>query len=130
MAGWALDDCTLQNGCLWAVPGSHKQGVHKHFVRKAAPEIGTEMISSDPSGPDRPYDDWDKTGVIPLEIPAGSLVVLHAGLVHYSQENRSHFSRHAYSIHVIDGKEGVTYPKENWLQRPEEFPFREIVLHT
>ena len=35
-------------------------------------------------------------------------------------------ARHAYSIHVVDGKEGVHYPKDNWLQRPEEHPFQEI----
>ncbi|KAJ1410745.1 hypothetical protein B484DRAFT_336272 [Ochromonadaceae sp. CCMP2298] len=26
---WALHDCALDNGCLWAVPGSHLLGVHR-----------------------------------------------------------------------------------------------------
>ena len=104
--------------------------MHKHFVRKSKPgEVGTEIIPADPNAPERGYDDWDMTGAIPLETPAGSLVVLHAGLVHYSEANKSDKSRHAYSIHVIDGKEGVTYPKSNWLQRPEAHPFREIVIN-
>ena len=25
---WSLDKCTVDNGCLWAVPGSHKQGTY------------------------------------------------------------------------------------------------------
>lgn len=24
---WSLDRCTVNNGCLWAVPGSHKHGI-------------------------------------------------------------------------------------------------------
>ena len=30
---WPLEDCTKENGCLWAVPGSHKDGVKRLFVR-------------------------------------------------------------------------------------------------
>ena len=33
---WALEDSTKQNGCLWALPGIHKQGVARHFIRKWA----------------------------------------------------------------------------------------------
>ena len=31
---WALEDATKQNGCLWALPGAHAQGVARHFIRK------------------------------------------------------------------------------------------------
>ena len=30
---WALEDSTKQNGCLWALPGSHKDGVARRFLR-------------------------------------------------------------------------------------------------
>lgn len=31
---FALDDATIENGCLWALPGSHKEyPVNKRFVR-------------------------------------------------------------------------------------------------
>ena len=33
---WALEDSTKQNGCLWALPGIHQQGVARHFIRKWA----------------------------------------------------------------------------------------------
>lgn len=28
----ALDDATLENGCLWMIPGSHKFDLHKRMV--------------------------------------------------------------------------------------------------
>ena len=120
---WALDDCTLNNGCLWAVPGSHNLGVHRRFRRRDPPNEGTEFI---PLEPDR----WDLSEAVPLVIPKGSLVVLHNALVHFSKENTSPAPRHAYSIHIVDGREGVLYPEDNWLQRPAEFPFREIADAT
>ena len=33
---WALEDSTKQNGCLWALPGAHAQGVARHFIRRYA----------------------------------------------------------------------------------------------
>ena len=116
---WALDDCHVNNGCLWAVPGSHKLGVHRRFRRRDPPNEGTEF---------QPLElvEWDLKDAKPLEIPKGSLVILHAAVVHYSEGNTSPNARHAYSIHVVDGKEGVSYPKDNWLQRPHDQPFRVI----
>ena len=32
---WALEDCTLSNGCLWAVPGSHRRVVKRRFKRSS-----------------------------------------------------------------------------------------------
>lgn len=29
----AIEDATLENGCLWAVPGSHKMGTTRRFIR-------------------------------------------------------------------------------------------------
>ena len=116
---WALEDCTTTNGCLWAVPGSHTAGVPRRF-RRAADGAGTEFHP-----PEAPVA-WDLTGAVPLEVPAGSLVLLHHALVHFSRENRSAASRHAYSVHVVEGGKGTVYPGDNWLQRPPEMPFREL----
>mmetsp|Transcript_27150 Transcript_27150/g.20316 ORF Transcript_27150/g.20316 Transcript_27150/m.20316 type:complete len:292 (+) Transcript_27150:59-934(+) len=116
---WPLHDCTQENGCLWAVPGSHKLGVHRRFRRVSGEVLETEFVPKEPVV-------WDLTNAVPLETRAGTLVVLHAALVHYSAENTSDFPRHAYSIHIVDGRDGVSYPSDNWLQRPENFPFNEI----
>lgn len=80
---WALEDCTFKNGCLWAVPGSHHQGVSRRFKRKDGNIHGGTAF--EPSEAPEPYDTKD---AVCVEVPAGSLVLLHNALVHYSLENR------------------------------------------
>lgn len=116
---WALDDCTLDNGCLWAVPGSHCSGVNRRYKRKDSPLSGTEFVPAKPI-------DYNLADAVPLTVPKGSLVILHSAVVHYSAENTSSIARHAYSVHVVDGKAGVKYPVDNWLQRPVDHPFQVI----
>ena len=133
---WALDDCHIDNGCLWAVPGSHRLPVKRRFARKSEETknvggCGTEWLRGADAIDDLDFDPskseaWDMSIAVPLVIPAGSLVVLHNALVHYSENNSSSAARHAYSIHVVDGKDGVVYPRDNWLQRPAGEPFRVI----
>jgi phytanoyl-CoA hydroxylase len=108
--------CTTSNGCLWAVPGSHTQGVRRRFKRNAA-GTGTEFEPPEPHP-------WDLAAAVPLETPAGALVLLHSSVLHYSDANTSERSRHAYSIHIIEAGKGVAYPADNWLQREDgkQFP--------
>ena len=42
-----------------------------------------------------------------------------------TQENKSQKSRHAYTLHVIDGD--CEYPNVNWLQRPKDFPLKGFI---
>lgn len=116
---WPLDNCSKENGCLWAVPGSHKLGVHRRFKRSAPPKLSTEFE------PLKPVE-FDISNAVPLETKKGSMVIIHSSLVHYSAANLSETARHAYSIHVVDGTPGIVYPADNWLQRPVGYPFREI----
>ncbi|MFX7973081.1 phytanoyl-CoA dioxygenase family protein, partial [Acinetobacter baumannii] len=53
-------------------------------------------------------------------VEAGSLVVFHGLLPHYSAANRSEKSRHAYTLHVTDASS--RYAARNWLQRGEALP--------
>lgn len=114
---WAVEDASVDNGCLWAAPGSHKQGNRSRFVRNAAND-GTLF--------DPPQSVLSKAGGVALEAPAGSLVLLHADLVHWSLDNRSDRSRHAYTIHVIEGRPGVVWPSSNWLQRTDGKEFTSV----
>ena len=59
---------------------------------------------------------------LPLPVTAGTLVVFHGLLPHYSAPNRSPRSRMAYTLHVTDG--GCAYAAQNWLQRSADFPVR------
>ena len=192
---WALEDSTQQNGCLWALPGSHEGGVARRFLRTCArarspplqhlpatlapaaaaphaaaccasiiilapcnPSAGpsfplpedmvTAVVASRrdccscpnlrqrrpptcrpkqavlcrrwgrrPDGRvtfDRDLPAYDLDRFVPLEVPGGALVLLHGALVHFSHENASPRSRHAYSMHVVEGGPGHAYARDNW----------------
>jgi phytanoyl-CoA hydroxylase len=102
---FALEGATKENGCLWAIAGGHKQGLKSRFVRDEE-KGGTKFIHHDKT-------EWDLEKLIPLEVEAGTLILLHGLLPHLSYENRSTKSRHAYTMHVIDA--ACDYPKDNWL---------------
>ncbi|MDP4649420.1 MAG: phytanoyl-CoA dioxygenase family protein [Ilumatobacteraceae bacterium] len=115
---FAIEDATLENGCLWAAPGGHKTTLRKKFVRNEANDGATFEVLDDSPLPAAP------TELVPLEVKAGTLVVLHGLLPHWSDVNRSEKSRHAYSLHCIS--ESAEYPEWNWLQRNSELPLRRL----
>jgi phytanoyl-CoA hydroxylase len=114
---FALEDATIANGCLYAAPGGHKGPLRSRFVRHdiGGPHDRTEMVTLDPTP--LPVE-----GLVPLEVPRGTLVVLHGFLPHGSAPNRSAHSRHAYTLHVIDGR--CAWRPDNWLQRAPGMPLR------
>ena len=103
---FALEDATIDNGCLWAKPGGHNTSLRSWFRKKETG--GTEMVVLN----DEPYSMED---MLPLEVKKGTCVVLHGQLPHYSMPNTSGKSRQAYAIHTIH--KDAEYPKLNWLQR-------------
>lgn len=108
---WALQDATEENGCLWAVPGSHRDKLGLRFEKNAA-KNGTIF-----SGKENVAYDQDQ--FVPLPMETGDLVLLHGGVVHMSKENQSSKSRHAYSIHLVEER----ISPECWLEPPAEVPF-------
>jgi phytanoyl-CoA hydroxylase len=110
---FALEDATSENGCMYALPGGHRLPPRERFVRVA--EGGVETLVLDPE----PYP---TDGLVALDVPAGTLIVLDGLLPHLSGPNHSPRSRHAYTIHAIEAD--ATYPDDNWLQRPSGLPLR------
>jgi len=108
---FALEDATIENGCLWIIPGGHKAGLKSRFVR--ANEGGTRFETFDRSP-------WPEENLKPLEVKKGTLIVLHPLLPHLSRENKSSRSRHAYTLHIIDAS--TDYSDDNWLQRSPDMP--------
>jgi phytanoyl-CoA hydroxylase len=118
---FALEDATVENGCLWAEPGGHRTTLRKLFKRAGVSDAdGTVFDVLDPT----PLPDPRGGSLVPLEVEAGTLVVLHGFLPHWSDVNRSGRSRHAYSVHCIDGS--ANYPSWNWLQRPASMPLQSL----
>lgn len=75
----ALDDATIDNGCLWVIPGSHRHGV-------LWPQFALDAPRFDCSAESRqfPYSDDD---AVPVEVPAGSVVYFNGSLLHRSLPN-------------------------------------------
>ncbi|KAJ2908519.1 hypothetical protein GGI21_002805 [Coemansia aciculifera] len=111
----ALEDCTLENGCLEYIPGSHlTTPVTRRFVRKAD-NSGTEIVDLTPNeGSGEPLS-HDKG--IPLQVAAGSLVLINGQVLHRSSHNYSNKSRWVYTFHIVEGT--AEYDKRNWLQMPD-----------
>ena len=109
---FALEDATVANGCLYAMPGGHRGPLHARFLRRGA---RTEMVTLDATP-------LPTSGLVPLEVAEGTLIVLHGLLPHGSAPNRSTRSRHAYALHVIDGR--TRYGADNGLQRAPTMPLR------
>jgi len=110
---FALEDATIANGCLWAIPGGHNFGLKSRFVRAEGGGTRFEVFDHTP---------WPEENLQPLEVEKGTLIILHGLLPHLSRENRSPKSRHAYTLHVIDASSD--YPASNWLQRSSELSWR------
>lgn len=77
----ALDDATVENGCLWVIPGSHKPGIlwpmKDHDDRRF--DCAWESF-------DYPYSD---DMAVPVEVRAGSLVFFNGYTLHRSLPNRA-----------------------------------------
>ncbi len=112
---FALEDATVDNGCLWMQPGGHRGPLRERFVRDGD-ATRMEILDTTP---------WpDTASAVPVPAEAGTLVVFHGLLPHWSAPNRSARSRHAYTLHATDAR--AAYAPHNWLQRTR-LPLRGFV---
>ncbi|KAK9844973.1 hypothetical protein WJX74_009176 [Apatococcus lobatus] len=112
----AVEDATLENGCLWTLPGSHRDGVQNRMLGI------NKKVSFDKAMPE-----YDLSKFTPLEVKAGTLIALHHANVHFSEHNTSSKSRHAYSLHVVDGSDQHIWQPDNWLQRRPDLPLEPML---
>jgi phytanoyl-CoA hydroxylase len=93
----ALEDATIENGCIWIMPGSHHQGLVEHKDT----EVGKQCYFGDDPG-------------IPVELKKGSMVTFNSLLFHRSKPNLSKTTRKGlilqYSpIRAYNPDSGVVY---------------------
>ncbi len=109
---FALDEATTDNGCLQAIPGGHLGALRSRF-RRLGDDLKIDVLDETP---------LETMDAVYLPARKGDMVLLHGRLPHASTANRSSRSRHAYTLHVIDG--ACRYTDDNWLRRSPDMPLR------
>jgi phytanoyl-CoA hydroxylase len=130
----ALDNATLENGCLWVRPGSHREPLRRQFIRnpdyfEEKKEDAAKLIFRQLD--DSSHVDWEgglptnhsliDARFIPVEVKAGDLVTFCGTLDHLSLPNVSKHPRHTFQLHLVEGPKAevpVTWSTSNWLQYP------------
>ena len=110
----AVEDSTLENGCLQVQPGGHKSPLRELYEVDAQTGQG-ELKTIDPS----PWPSIEEARAI--EIAAGGMIVFSDLLPHYSSANRSSKSRQAFTLHFSE--HDAEWSPHNWLQRHRLPPF-------
>lgn len=108
----ALEDCTLENGCLSFIPGSNKWPLSRRFIRNPNKEEFNQgkYLIYDGESPK-----YDESKFVAVPIKAGSAILIDGLVVHRSGANFSPKSRHIYTFHVYES-DNATFSKENWME--------------
>jgi phytanoyl-CoA hydroxylase len=94
----ALNDATIENGCLWMLPGTHRFGI-----------ITTEKWAD--------YEQMSLDGRLPeerpIELKVGSCSFHHGLILHSSRPNKSNLRRRGYATHYVSARCRYTGPAED-----------------
>ncbi len=94
LGAWiALDDATVQNGCLYVVPGSHRSG----YLFPQHPHEKPDEFDFAPES-----FGFDDSTQVPVEVKAGSVVFFNGYLLHRSFRNRSNIYRRVLVSHYMN----------------------------
>src|SRR5688572_102716 len=98
-----LQEATLENGCMWFLPGTHKLPVKPHHSLNNDPRIHALEIE----------EEVDMEKAVACPIPAGGCTIHHCRTYHYTGPNKSEVNRRA--LILGGGLAGVT------LETPRDF---------
>ena len=89
----AMDDATIENGCLWVLPGSHRRGY-----------LYPQRYHEDPDEFDFAWESYgfDDTDEVPVEVTTGTLVFFNGYLLHRSRKNRGDTYRRVLVNHYCN----------------------------
>ena len=77
----AIDDASIDNGCLWIIPGSQKAG----YLMPRIANRSNEYADADTID----TSDWLDNQKIPVEVKSGSVVFFNGYLLHSSKRNKT-----------------------------------------
>lgn len=119
-AAWiALDDATRENGTLWVLPGSHRNGV----LWPMGPHDRDDEFDPGHEARDFPFDE---SQAVSCEVPAGGVVFFSGYLLHRSFRNRSTGFRRALVNHYMSAESLLPWDWDGRL--PSTPDNRDIVL--
>jgi ectoine hydroxylase-related dioxygenase (phytanoyl-CoA dioxygenase family) len=98
----AVDDSTVENGCMRVIPGSHRGPKLAHRKHEKSAVLHTEI---DPS-------EIGESEAVDVEIPAGGVSLHHPWLTHGSNRNHSPMRRCGLTIRYIPTTTRIT--REDW----------------
>lgn len=85
----AVTEATLENGCLWVLPGSHREPVHEHVPDRRPNSLHGYME----------IVDHETDGAVPVLMAPGDLLLFDSHLMHRSTDNESAGPRAAMVYH-------------------------------
>jgi ectoine hydroxylase-related dioxygenase (phytanoyl-CoA dioxygenase family) len=98
-----LDDATVENGCMWVVPGDHARGPLPHV------HVTDDYVIADGV--------LDATRAVAVPMRAGSGLFFHSLIPHYTAPNRSTKWRRAIALSYMSSTSRYTGEGES----PEYF---------
>jgi ectoine hydroxylase-related dioxygenase (phytanoyl-CoA dioxygenase family) len=117
----ALDDATIENGCLWVLPGSHRRGVIYPAREQDDPRFDCTTEAYD-----FPYTDDD---AVPVEIPAGTALIFNGYLLHRSLQNSGrHGYRRALANHYMSAESLLPWRPPSAGEHMGMVDYRDIVV--
>lgn len=101
----ALDDATVDNGCMWVVPGSHRETGRTHRRDEATDHLLRTEV--------------DDAAAVAVELPAGHGMVFAFTMLHTTKRNTSQGDRRAFALHAV--RADVRHRDPMWDARDESF---------
>lgn len=96
----ALDDATIANGCLWVIPGSHREGLLDHDEPWQVGDRVDQQVRS---------SQFDRSRERPVELKAGDSSFHHSMLLHRSGANVTDRPRRGLAVHYMSAKSKWTH---------------------
>ncbi len=115
----AIDDATIDNGCLWVIPGSQQPGSIAPRIKNENKEYA-DMETLDISN-------FDTENIVPVEVKSGSVVFFNGYLYHSSQKNKTNNRfRTALVNHYMSAESMLPWDQDGKL--PPTDDLRDIVM--